>query len=52
MELERLNGFPDGWTSAMSDARRAFTMGNALVVGLISRVGFQIANARSSHSAS
>jgi DNA (cytosine-5)-methyltransferase 1 len=40
VELERLNGFPDGWTDiGISDARRAFLMGNALVVGLIKRVG-------------
>jgi DNA (cytosine-5)-methyltransferase 1 len=45
VELERLNGFPDGWTEfgvdgeRMSDNRRAFFMGNALVVGLIARVG-------------
>lgn len=45
IELERLNGFPDNWTQfgkdgeVMSDARRAFFMGNALVVGLIEKVG-------------
>jgi DNA (cytosine-5)-methyltransferase 1 len=45
IELERLNGFPDNWTSigtdggAISDVRRAFFMGNALVVGLIQKVG-------------
>lgn len=45
VELERLNGFPDNWTAVgasgtqMSDVRRAFFMGNALVVGLIERVG-------------
>ena len=45
IELERLNGFPDNWTlygsdgKQISDARRAFFMGNALVVGLIERVG-------------
>lgn len=45
IELERLNGFPDNWTKfdsegkELSDARRAFFMGNALVVGLIERVG-------------
>ena len=45
VELERLNGFPDNWTKfddqgkELSDARRAFFMGNALVVGLIERVG-------------
>lgn len=50
VELERLNGFPDGWTSsgadgtAISDARRAFFMGNALVVGLITKVGKVIAD--------
>lgn len=49
VELERLNGFPDGWTALgvngeMSDAKRAFFMGNALVVGLIERVGKVLAS--------
>lgn len=43
IELERLNGFPDNWTldgtERMSDVRRAFFMGNALVVGLVQLVG-------------
>ena len=40
IELERLNGFPDDWTNTgMSDGRRAFMMGNALVVGLVAKVG-------------
>jgi DNA (cytosine-5)-methyltransferase 1 len=44
VELERLNGFPDDWTEwtadgRLPDARRAFFMGNALVVGLIEKVG-------------
>lgn len=49
VELERLNGFPDNWTSlgaggeTISDVRRAFFMGNALVVGLIERVGKALA---------
>jgi DNA (cytosine-5)-methyltransferase 1 len=43
VELERLNGFPDGWTEGMPDGRRAFMMGNALVVGLIERVGKALA---------
>lgn len=49
VELERLNGFPDGWTEfgangkPLSDARRAFFMGNALVVGLIEKVGIVLA---------
>ena len=41
-ELERLNGFPDDWTAGMSDGRRAFTMGNALVVGLVERIGREL----------
>jgi DNA (cytosine-5)-methyltransferase 1 len=50
VELERLNGFPDGWTArgaegnSISDVRRAFFMGNALVVGLIERVGKVLAD--------
>jgi DNA (cytosine-5)-methyltransferase 1 len=48
VELERLNGFPDNWTAKtdgyeISDARRAFFMGNALVVDLIERVGAVLA---------
>ena len=45
VELERLNGFPDNWTQftnfekIVPDGRRAFFMGNALVIGLIERVG-------------
>jgi DNA (cytosine-5)-methyltransferase 1 len=45
VELERLNGFPDNWTQAdssgkfITDAKRAFFMGNALVIGLIEKVG-------------
>lgn len=45
LELERLNGFPDGWTeTGMPDGRRAFMMGNALVVGLVERVGRALAD--------
>jgi DNA (cytosine-5)-methyltransferase 1 len=39
VELECLNGFRPGWTEGMHDGRRAFMMGNALVVGLIAQVG-------------
>lgn len=48
-ELERLNGFPDDWTKysrnnqQISDGKRAFFMGNALVIGLIEKVGRVIA---------
>ena len=43
VELERLNMFPDGHTAGVPDARRAFFMGNALVVGIVERVGAVIA---------
>ena len=38
VELERLNGFPDQWTAGHSDSKRAFLMGNALVVGVVERI--------------
>ncbi len=42
-ELERVNGFPDDWTATgMSDGRRAFMMGNALVVGIVERIGREL----------
>lgn len=50
LELERLSGFPDDWTRFNSegqeipDAKRAFFIGNALVVGLIELVGREIAS--------
>jgi DNA (cytosine-5)-methyltransferase 1 len=41
IELERLNMFPDNHTEfdGVSDTKRAFFMGNALVVGVIERIG-------------
>ncbi len=39
VELERINGFPDDWTAGLTPTKRAFCMGNALVVGLVERVG-------------
>ena len=42
MECEKLNGFPDNWTQGMSERMRYFCMGNALVVGLIERMGNRI----------
>ncbi len=39
VELERLNMFPDDHTAGLPPARRAFLMGNALVTGVIARVG-------------
>ena len=42
-ECERINGFPDDWTnSGMSDKKRYFMMGNALVVGIIKKIGIEI----------
>jgi DNA (cytosine-5)-methyltransferase 1 len=42
-ELEELNGFARGWTDVgMSDIKRAFCMGNALVVGVVERIGKSI----------
>jgi len=42
IECERLNGFPDDWTHIMTDRMRYFCMGNALVTGVIERIGSQI----------
>lgn len=41
LEMERLNMFPDNHTlhADVSDGRRAFLMGNALVCGIVERVG-------------
>lgn len=39
IELERLNMFPDHHTEGSSDLRRAFLMGNALVTGIIEKIG-------------
>jgi DNA (cytosine-5)-methyltransferase 1 len=49
IELERLNGFPDNWSQlnaegkVVPDGKRAFFMGNALVIGLIEKVGKELA---------
>ena len=42
IELERLNGFPDDHTTGATDGKRAFFMGNALVVGIIEKIAKQI----------
>lgn len=40
VECERLNGFPENWTNTgMTERQRYFTMGNALVVQLITKMG-------------
>ena len=39
IELERLNMFPDKHTEGVLDTKRAFLMGNALVIGIVERIG-------------
>lgn len=43
VEAERINMFPDNWTNidseAMTERRRYFMMGNALVVGVVEKIG-------------
>lgn len=42
VELERLNMFPDNHTEGATNMRRAFLMGNALVTGIVERIGLEI----------
>ena len=44
IELERLNGFPDNHTNleGISDTKRALFMGNALVVGVVKKIGWSL----------
>ena len=43
VECERLDGFPDNWTNTgMPEKFRYFCMGNALVVGVIEKLGKRI----------
>ena len=44
IELERLNMFPDNHTSleGITAAKRAFFMGNALVIGIVERLGLEL----------
>jgi DNA (cytosine-5)-methyltransferase 1 len=46
VELERLNMFPDNHTKfeGITDTKRAFFMGNALVVGVIEKIGKELFN--------
>lgn len=43
LEVEKIQMFPDNWTNisskAMTERRRYFMMGNALVVGIVKRLG-------------
>ena len=47
LELERLNMFPDNFTesSDISNTKRAFFMGNALVVGVVEKLGSVLSRA-------
>jgi DNA (cytosine-5)-methyltransferase 1 len=53
IELERLDMFPDRWTEPVGDGRvmapgkRAFCVGNALVVGVVARIGAELGERRS-----
>lgn len=38
-ELDMIQMFPKGWTEGMTDSQRAFCMGNALVVGIVEKIG-------------
>ncbi len=43
LECERINGFPDNWTNTgMTDKKRYFMMGNALVVGIVAKIGNEL----------
>ena len=42
LELERLNMFPDNHTIEASASKRAFFMGNALVVGVVTKLGEEL----------
>lgn len=42
LELERLDMFPDNHTIGQNDTKRAFFMGNALVCGIVTKVGEEL----------
>ena len=44
IELERLNMFPDNHTQleGVSDTKRAFFMGNALVIGVVEKIALAL----------
>lgn len=43
IERERINCFPDNWTNTgMTDKKRNFMMGNALVVGIIEKIRIEL----------
>ena len=42
-ELEQLNGFPMNHTKELVPSKRAFVMGNALVIGIVQKIGDELA---------
>jgi len=42
IEIERLQGFSDGWTAMLSDTRRYKTVGNAVTVNVVEDIGRMI----------
>ena len=42
IECERLQGFPDGWTSGVSDTQRYKRLGNAVTVNVIQAIGERV----------
>lgn len=44
IELERLDMFPDNHTAGVPPSRRAFLLGNALVVGMVERLARELSN--------
>ena len=44
IELERIQMFPDNHTKGFTNVQRAFMMGNALVTGIVTKIGQAIAN--------
>jgi len=42
VELERLQMFPDNHTEGFTDTQRAFMMGNALVTGVVEKIGVEL----------
>lgn len=44
IELERLNGFPDNFTKCegVTDMKRGFFMGNALIIGIVRKIAQQL----------
>lgn len=42
LELERIQMFPDNHTEGTTDKKRAFLMGNALVTGIVTKIGEEL----------